>query len=149
MQVVSIADLEICLQRVCGADNTNSVHAIVSLAKSKAFEASPPDPPIIDPASAHILARMTPMDRLILSYLIEGKPNREIAIAVNMTEQVVKNYLGRLYDKCGHDDRLNLVLFVLHRPLLRDAVLATRAETSLPPLQIPEADSCQSPPISH
>jgi hypothetical protein len=39
--------------------------------------------------------------------------NKEIAIRVGTTEQVVKNYLRKVYDKLGVADRLELALYCL------------------------------------
>ena len=42
--------------------------------------------------------------------------NKEIALRVGTTEQVVKNYLRKVYDKLGVADRLELALYCLsHR----------------------------------
>jgi hypothetical protein len=40
--------------------------------------------------------------------------NREIALRVGTTEQVVKNYLRKVYDKLGVADRLELALYCLN-----------------------------------
>ena len=40
--------------------------------------------------------------------------NKEIAIRVGTTEQVVKNYLRKVYDKLGVADRLELALYCLN-----------------------------------
>jgi hypothetical protein len=39
--------------------------------------------------------------------------NKEIAVRVGTTEQVVKNYLRKVYDKLGVADRLELALYCL------------------------------------
>ncbi len=44
--------------------------------------------------------------------------NKEIAQRVGTTEQVVKNYLRKVYDKLGVADRLELALFCLHNRVL-------------------------------
>ena len=40
--------------------------------------------------------------------------NKEIALRVGTTEQVVKNYLRKVYDKLGVADRLELALYCLN-----------------------------------
>lgn len=40
--------------------------------------------------------------------------NKEIAVRVGTTEQVVKNYLRKVYDKLGVADRLELALYCLN-----------------------------------
>ncbi len=44
--------------------------------------------------------------------------NKEIALRVGTTEQVVKNYLRKVYDKLGVADRLELALFCLHNRIV-------------------------------
>jgi hypothetical protein len=39
-------------------------------------------------------------------------------VQVGTTEQVVKNYLRKIYDKLGVADRLELALYSMHRKLL-------------------------------
>jgi hypothetical protein len=45
--------------------------------------------------------------------------NKEIAYQIGTTEQVVKNYLRKIYDKLGVSDRLELALYCLHHQLLK------------------------------
>ena len=47
--------------------------------------------------------------------------NKEIALRVGTTEQVVKNYLRKVYDKLGVADRLELALYCLHNRVLENA----------------------------
>jgi hypothetical protein len=51
--------------------------------------------------------------------------NKEIAARVGTTEQVVKNYLRKVYDKLGVADRLELALYCLNNRILLDAKQAT------------------------
>ena len=44
--------------------------------------------------------------------------NKEIALRVGTTEQVVKNYLRKVYDKLGVADRLELALYCLNSRIL-------------------------------
>ena len=43
----------------------------------------------------------------------------EIASEIGTTEQVVKNYLRKVYDKLGVSDRLELALYCIHHRLLQ------------------------------
>ena len=45
--------------------------------------------------------------------------NKEIAYQIGTTEQVIKNYLRKVYDKLGVSDRLELALYCLHHQLLK------------------------------
>jgi hypothetical protein len=44
--------------------------------------------------------------------------NKEIALRVGTTEQVVKNYLRKVYDKLGVADRLELALYCLNHRVI-------------------------------
>src|ERR1700688_4723012 len=57
--------------------------------------------------------QLTPKEALIVSCVTQGMKNKEIAIRVGTTEQVVKNYLRKVYDKLGVADRLELALYCL------------------------------------
>jgi hypothetical protein len=60
--------------------------------------------------------------------------NKEIAVRVGTTEQVVKNYLRKVYDKLGVADRLELALYCLnHRVLEGNAASRPAAPASTPP----------------
>ena len=62
--------------------------------------------------------QLTPKESLIVSCVTQGMKNKEIALRVGTTEQVVKNYLRKVYDKLGVADRLELALFCLHNRIL-------------------------------
>src|SRR6202167_2521584 len=65
------------------------------------------------PSGAHPKVQLTPKETLIVSCVTQGMKNKEIAIRVGTTEQVVKNYLRKVYDKLGVADRLELALYCL------------------------------------
>jgi len=49
--------------------------------------------------------------------------NREIADQIGTTEQVIKNYLRKVYDKLGVSDRLELALYCIQNQLVpRDSI---------------------------
>src|SRR6266581_4196563 len=70
------------------------------------------------PASSRAKVHLTPKESLIVSCVTQGMKNKEIAVRVGTTEQVVKNYLRKVYDKLGVADRLELALFCLHNRIL-------------------------------
>ncbi len=70
------------------------------------------------PVSARPKVQLTPKESLIVSCVTQGMKNKEIALRVGTTEQVVKNYLRKVYDKLGVADRLELALFCLHNRVL-------------------------------
>jgi DNA-binding NarL/FixJ family response regulator len=56
----------------------------------------------------------------IIAGVTQGLRNKDIAQEVGTTEQVVKNYLRKIYDKLGVSDRLELALYCMHHRLLED-----------------------------
>jgi DNA-binding NarL/FixJ family response regulator len=65
------------------------------------------------PSGARPKVQLTPKETLIVSCVTQGMKNKEIALRVGTTEQVVKNYLRKVYDKLGVADRLELALYCL------------------------------------
>src|ERR1700724_1556721 len=67
----------------------------------------------VRPAGSRPKVSLTPKESLIVSCVTQGMKNKEIALRVGTTEQVVKNYLRKVYDKLGVADRLELALYCL------------------------------------
>ncbi|PYX93951.1 MAG: DNA-binding response regulator [Acidobacteria bacterium] len=83
------------------------------------------------PPSSRRKVQLTPKESLIVSCVTQGMKNKEIALRVGTTEQVVKNYLRKVYDKLGVADRLELALYCLnHRVLENNAKAAGTGESS-------------------
>ncbi len=59
--------------------------------------------------------RLSPKELAIITCITQGNCNKEIACQLGTTEQVIKNYLRKLYDKLGVSDRLELALYCLKR----------------------------------
>ena len=66
--------------------------------------------------------RLTPKELRIVSLIVQGYKNKDIALELNNTEQVIKNYLRSIFDKTGVSDRLELALFTIHHRVLADGV---------------------------
>ena len=62
--------------------------------------------------------KLNPKELMIIAGVTQGLRNKEIAADVGTTEQVVKNYLRKIYDKLGVSDRLELALYCMHHKLL-------------------------------
>jgi len=62
--------------------------------------------------------RLSDKEMMIISGVTQGMKNKEIAFEVGTTEQVVKNYLRKIYDKLHVADRLELALYSMHHRLL-------------------------------
>jgi DNA-binding NarL/FixJ family response regulator len=73
------------------------------------------------PAGTRLKVQLTPKETLIVSCVTQGMKNKEIALRVGTTEQVVKNYLRKVYDKLGVADRLELALYCLNHHVVDNA----------------------------
>lgn len=70
------------------------------------------------PTGSRPKVTLTPKESLIVSCVTQGMKNKEIALRVGTTEQVVKNYLRKVYDNLGVADRLELALYCLNHRVL-------------------------------
>jgi len=66
--------------------------------------------------------RLSPKEMAIITCITQGKRNKEIAFQLGTTEQVIKNYLRKIYDKLGVSDRLELALYCLHNKIIQGDV---------------------------
>jgi DNA-binding NarL/FixJ family response regulator len=71
--------------------------------------------------------RLSEKELAIIGCITRGMRNKEIAYQIGTTEQVIKNYLRKIYDKLGVSDRLELALYCLHHQILKSETKA--AET--------------------
>jgi DNA-binding NarL/FixJ family response regulator len=97
------------------------------------------------PAGPHTKVQLTPKESLIVSCVTQGMKNKEIALRVGTTEQVVKNYLRKVYDKLGVADRLELALYCLNHRVVEGEAKA-KAEAAPPPANAIEASATPSGP---
>jgi DNA-binding NarL/FixJ family response regulator len=74
-----------------------------------------------DMVGTRVRDRLTPKEMRIVALIAQGCKNREIAIRLKTTEQVIKNYLRSVFDKIGVSDRLELALFTIHHNVLNQA----------------------------
>jgi DNA-binding NarL/FixJ family response regulator len=77
-----------------------------------------------DSVGSRVRERLTPKELKIVALIVQGCKNKEIAVRLCTTEQVVKNYLRSIYDKTGVSDRLELALFTIHHRMLAEAAQA-------------------------
>jgi DNA-binding NarL/FixJ family response regulator len=80
-----------------------------------------PESPEDDMVGTRVRDRLTPKEMRIVALIAQGCKNREIALRLKTTEQVIKNYLRSIYDKTGVSDRLELALFTIHHRVLAQA----------------------------
>jgi DNA-binding NarL/FixJ family response regulator len=67
----------------------------------------------------HAPPRLSPKETAISTFITQGKRNKEIAFQLGTTEQVIKNYLRKIYAKFGVSDRLELALYCLHNKIIK------------------------------
>jgi DNA-binding NarL/FixJ family response regulator len=80
-----------------------------------------------DSIGVRVRDRLTPKEMQVVALLVQACKNKEIALRLGTTEQVVKNYLRSIYDKTGVSDRLELALFTAQNRIL--AAAAAQAVT--------------------
>jgi two-component system, NarL family, nitrate/nitrite response regulator NarL len=61
--------------------------------------------------------RLSPKELAIVTCITQGMRNKEIAVQLGTSEQVIKNYLRKVYGKLGVSDRLDLALYCLRHTL--------------------------------
>jgi DNA-binding NarL/FixJ family response regulator len=64
------------------------------------------------------LDALTPRERQVLIAVAQGRSNREIAETFFLSESTVKTHVGRLLQKLGARDRVQLVIFAYEHDLL-------------------------------
>jgi DNA-binding NarL/FixJ family response regulator len=65
--------------------------------------------------------RLTPRERALVTAILEGCSNREIAARLGLTEQTVKNQLTIVFDKLGVSSRLELAMYAVKHQIHRSA----------------------------
>lgn len=76
---------------------------------------------IADAAAVRIIADLQPLQLAIVGLVADGMRNRAIGELLGTSEQMIKNRLRVVYDATGMSSRLELALFVLKHPMLRQA----------------------------
>ena len=108
-----------CLRKVVAGEtwlDQQAIHWVMEAYRNQNSRASGSRPKV----------QLTPKETLIVSCVTQGMKNKEIALRVGTTEQVVKNYLRKVYDKLGVADRLELALYCLNHHVVDN--------TKVPPL---------------
>jgi DNA-binding NarL/FixJ family response regulator len=83
---------------------------------------------------------LTPRERDVVRGVLNGHTNREIATALGLTIQAVKNVLSAVYAKCHVRNRLELALFAVRNDILPGAASLTNAADHENPERIPVED---------
>ena len=59
---------------------------------------------------------LTPREEEVVQLLSEGLRNREIAARLNLSDNTIKNYIFRIFEKLGFSNRVEVVLYANNRP---------------------------------
>ncbi|HKT89339.1 MAG TPA: response regulator transcription factor [Candidatus Sulfotelmatobacter sp.] len=101
-----------CVRKVFAGEtwiDNQSVNWVIEAYRAQAAQLTSPRPK----------TKLSDKELLIISCVTQGMRNKEIANEIGTTEQVVKNYLRKVYDKLGVSDRLELALYCIHHRLLQ------------------------------
>ena len=80
-----------------------------------------------DLVGARVRDRLSDRELRIISAVVQGFKNRDIASQLYTSEQMVKNALRNIFDKIGVSDRLELALFTIHHRILAQATASVPA----------------------
>ena len=64
---------------------------------------------------------LTPRELDIISAIVDGYTNKDIAEKFSIAEQTVKHHLGNIFDKLGVSNRLELALFAVNHHLVEES----------------------------
>ncbi|GAB4472136.1 MAG: response regulator transcription factor [Anaerolineales bacterium] len=79
-----------------------------------------------DVVGPEVLLLLSPREMEVLSYLSQGKSNKEIAHHLGISHQTVKNHITSLFRKIGVEDRTQAVLYAIQRGWIRMQTLETK-----------------------
>ena len=119
-----------CVRKIADGEtwiDNQSVHWVIEAYRSQASNMTSP----------RTQPKLSKKELAIIGCITRGMRNKEIAYQIGTTEQVIKNYLRKVYDKLGVSDRLELALYCLHHQLLKKYNLEEEAAAAptTPPAQ--------------
>jgi DNA-binding NarL/FixJ family response regulator len=104
-----------CVRKVAAGEtwlDKQSVNWVIQAYRTQALQGTAPRQQL----------RLSEKEILIISGVTQGLKNKDIAREIGTTEQVVKNYLRKIYDKLQVLDRLELALYSMNHRLLEGYV---------------------------
>ena len=112
-----------CIRKIAAGEtwiDNKSVNWVIEAYRSQAVALTDP----------RLQPRLSVKELNIITLITQGKRNKEIASQIGTTEQVVKNYLRKIYEKRGVSDRLELALYCLHHQLDKKSKDAQQTPTA-------------------
>jgi len=105
-----------CIRRINSGEawiDNQALNWVISAYRSQGAEVRNPRP------NHHLSLKET----VIITCITQGMRNKQIAFQLGTTEQVIKNYLRKIYDKLGVTDRLELAIHSVQKKIVQaDAV---------------------------
>jgi DNA-binding NarL/FixJ family response regulator len=102
------ADLLVkCVRRIAAGEtwiDNQSINSVIEAYRSQADALT----------SLRTQPHLSPKEVTVITYVTHGMRNKEIALQLDTSEQVIKNYLRKIYGKLGVSDRLELALYWLN-----------------------------------
>ena len=100
-----------CVRKIANGEtwiDNQSVNRVIEAYRSQAQS-------LVNPRTQ---SKLSAREIAIITGITQGKRNKEIAYMLGTSDQVVKNYLRKIYDKLGVSDRLELALYCLHNKII-------------------------------
>jgi DNA-binding NarL/FixJ family response regulator len=126
-----------------------AVEAVRRLSRGQPFMQSPnPDDADVseDLVGTRVRDRLSDRELRIVAAVVQGYKNREIALQLYTTEQMIKNALRNIFDKIGVSDRLELALFVVHHRILAQATASVAVVPARPRQSQSDSERPEIPP---
>jgi DNA-binding NarL/FixJ family response regulator len=119
------------------------VHCVRQIRHGNEFTSAAKPKPSPDEVGVRVAGRLLNSEKRVVSLLMEGMKNKEIADRLGTSEQVVKNKFQRIFDKTGCSTRVELALFVHNHPRFAESIAQNATSSS------PEKSHCTVEPPSH
>src|SRR5881628_2906673 len=73
------------------------------------------EPTVYGPGSTHVFAPLSPREVQILDNIAQGMTNKEVAYALAISEQTVKNHMSSILRKLSVNDRTQAVVYAIRQ----------------------------------
>ncbi len=103
---ISAALLVKCVRRVAAGEiwmDNESINSVMEAFRSKD-----------ELTSLRTQPRLSVKEQAVIALVAQGMRNKEIAFQLGTSQQVIKNYLRKIFDKLGVSDRVKLALYWLN-----------------------------------